>query len=504
MWFRLSLILATSLAWGKSADESNYFTPTKTGDPGGVVVHLFEWRFDDIAKECEDFLGPKGYAGVQVSPVNEYLVVGNRPWWERYQPMSYKIVSRSGDEGAFRNMVERCNKAGVKIYVDVVLNHMTGTSSSSAVGVGGSTADTITMDYPAVPYTKADFHTPPCGISDFDNPTEVRNCDLVGLHDLNQTKPDVQLKQVEFLNKLISCGVAGFRVDAAKHMWPSDLTKIFSRISHLNTSQGFERGAEPFIYQEFAGSGTEGHIKASEYYQFGHVTDFKYGYEVSRAFRNDNLLKWYSGFGESWNLLKSNKSLVFIDNHDSQRNGGYGGSEILTHKESRLYKMAVAFMLAWPHGTPRVMSSYHFNNKDQGPPSRSDESIDNVQFDGDVCTNGWACQHRWRQIYNMVRFRNLVRDEPVSNWWDNGYYQVAFSRGNNGFIAFNVEKFDLNQTLKTGLPAGTYCDVISGNLENGRCTGKTVTVDNEGRAHIQLKTSDEDGVLAIHIGARPN
>nr|CAH7746109.1 unnamed protein product [Callosobruchus chinensis] len=28
---------------------------------------MFEWRWDDIANECETFLGPKGFAGVQVS-----------------------------------------------------------------------------------------------------------------------------------------------------------------------------------------------------------------------------------------------------------------------------------------------------------------------------------------------------------------------------------------------------------------------------------------------------
>lgn len=35
--------------------------------PGrSVIVHLFEWKWSDIALECERFLGPKGYAGVQV------------------------------------------------------------------------------------------------------------------------------------------------------------------------------------------------------------------------------------------------------------------------------------------------------------------------------------------------------------------------------------------------------------------------------------------------------
>lgn len=35
-------------------------------DGRNTIVHLFEWHWDDIANECENFLGPKGYAGVQV------------------------------------------------------------------------------------------------------------------------------------------------------------------------------------------------------------------------------------------------------------------------------------------------------------------------------------------------------------------------------------------------------------------------------------------------------
>lgn len=31
------------------------------------IVHLFEWTWIDIAKECEEFLGPQGYGGVQAS-----------------------------------------------------------------------------------------------------------------------------------------------------------------------------------------------------------------------------------------------------------------------------------------------------------------------------------------------------------------------------------------------------------------------------------------------------
>jgi alpha-amylase len=50
------------------------------------------------------------------------------------------------------------------------------------------------------------------------------------------------------------------------------------------------------------------------------------------------------------------------------------------------------------------------------------------------------------------------------------------------------------------LPAGTYCDVISGSKNGGSCTGKSVTVGGDGMANIVIGSSEDDGVLAIHAG----
>lgn len=52
--------------------------------------------------------------------------------------------------------------------------------------------------------------------------------------------------------------------------------------------------------------------------------------------------------------------------------------------------------------------------------------------------------------------------------------------------------------FQTCLPAGTYCDVISGAKDGGSCTGKSVTVGGDGKAYIEITTMEDDGVLAIH------
>jgi len=113
-----------------------------------------------------------------------------------------------------------------------------------------------------------------------------------------------------------------------------------------------------------------------------------------------------------------------------------------------------------------------------------------------------VCEHRWRQITNMVGFSNQVKGTGLSNWWDNGNNQISFCRGNQGFLAINNEGSDLNQSLQTCLPAGTYCDVISGNKSGSSCSGKSVNVGGDGTAQIYIGAGEDDMVLAIHAGSK--
>ncbi|RVE51686.1 hypothetical protein evm_003658 [Chilo suppressalis] len=494
--FRILLVLTVS-ALGLGYKNPHYAPGRST------MVHLFEWKWNDIAAECENWLGPHGYGGIQVSPPNENLVIWSkrRPWWERYQPMSYQLTTRSGNEQQFASMVRRCNNAGVRIYVDTVINHMTGTWSEN-VGTGGNSADFNNFHYPAVPYGRNDFNWPECKIQESDYrccADRVRNCQLSNLKDLNQGTEHVRQMIVGFMNRFIHMGVAGFRIDAAKHMWPRDLRVIYNRLYNLNTAHGFPAGARPYIFQEVIDLGGEA-VSRDEYTPLAAVTDFKFGMELSRAFGGGNQLRYLHNWGPQWGLLAHSDSLVFIDNHDNQRSHGAGGN-ILTHREPRPYKGAIAFMLAHPYGEPQLMSSFFFHNTEAGPPMDNSGNIISPSFNTDnSCGNGWVCEHRWRQIAQMIQFRNVAAGTTFNNWWDNGSNQIAFCRGGQGFVAFNKDSWDLNATLQTCLPAGRYCDVISGFKRGNCCTGKTITIGNDGRAHISLGANDYDMVIAIHRG----
>ncbi len=45
------------------------YTGTQCQGDRTVMVHLFNWKWTDIAAECERYLGPMGFCGVQVSGI---------------------------------------------------------------------------------------------------------------------------------------------------------------------------------------------------------------------------------------------------------------------------------------------------------------------------------------------------------------------------------------------------------------------------------------------------
>lgn len=65
-------------------------------------------------------------------------------------------------------------------------------------------------------------------MNNYNDPDNIRNCYLVGLTDLYGALPYVREKVTGYLNSLIDLGVAGIRIDAAKHMWPEVILIVTS------------------------------------------------------------------------------------------------------------------------------------------------------------------------------------------------------------------------------------------------------------------------------------
>ncbi|MER7193686.1 alpha-amylase [Streptomyces flaveolus] len=432
-------------------------TNAQASPPGtkDVTAVLFEWDFASVAKECTTTLGPAGYGYVQVSPPAEHIQGGQ--WWTSYQPVSYRIAGRLGDRAAFQNMVNTCHAAGVKVVADAVVNHM---SAGSGIGTGGSSYTKYT--YPGL-YSSYDFDDCTAQVTNYQDRYNVQHCELVGLADLDTGEEYVRGKIAGYLDDLLSLGVEGFRVDGAKHIPAADLANIKSRLSN------------PSVYwkQEVIHGAGEA-VQPTEYTGNGDVQEFRYAYDLKRVFNNENLA-YLKNYGEGWGYMSSGVSGVFVDNHDTERNGS-----TLSYKDNATYTLANVFMLAWPYGAPDVNSGYEWSSTDAGPPNGGRVNA--------CWQDGWKCQHAWPEIKSMVAFRNATRGQAVTNWWDNGNDAIAFGRGTKGYVALNHESGALTRTYQTSLPAGTYCDVQS---------NRPVTVNGSGQFTATLGA---DTALALYAG----
>ncbi|KAF8060728.1 glycoside hydrolase superfamily [Lyophyllum atratum] len=434
-----------------------------------VIIQMFEWTWASVAAECTNFIGPAGYGFVQVSPPAEHIQGGQ--WWTDYQPVSYTLTSKRGNRAQFQSMISTCHAAGVKVIADTLFNHMAGVDSGT--GVGG---DSFThYVYPGI-YQTQDFHH--CGLTSGDDivnygdRTQVQTCELVNLADLATDTEYVRGRLAQYGNDLISLGVDGFRLDAAKHIAAGDISNILGRLT-----------TRPYITQEVIWGGGEP-VQPSEYTMNG---SFRYTTAVKDAFSGGGISNLQNLEGRGW--VAGNQANVFVTNHDTERNG----ASLNINSPSNTYITATIFSLAHPYGTPTILSSYSYSNSDDGAPNGGSGTCSITGGSG-----GFLCQHRYIAISGMVGFRNTVGTASITNWVSPQSQQIAFGRGSAGFVAINNADSAWTTTFTTSLAAGSYCDVISGKSSSGSCTGLKFTVSGgKFTATVPARSA-----VAIHTGAK--
>ncbi|KAJ7491137.1 alpha-amylase [Mycena latifolia] len=444
-----------------------------------TIVQLFEWPWDSVASECTSFLGPAGYGYVQVSPPSEHIT--GSQWWTDYQTVSYILTSKRGNRSQFSNMVSTCAAAGVSVIVDVVLNHMT---SGSGIGFAGSSYSKY--NYPAVPYNSTQFHycdgNSAADITNYNDAYNVRFCELSGLADLAQEQTSVRNTMAAYLNDLLSLGVAGFRVDAAKHMLPDDI----SAINGLLKSSFYD--TQEVIF----GSGEA--VTPAQYVATGDVIEFRAPSSVKTYFTGSPgiaALVTPSPMGAAWGFVDSSVANYIMANQDTER-----GSASLTYQSSNnAYLLSAIFMLGFNYGTPTVYSGYNFSSYDAGAPQSSAGYTNAVVCD----SNGWRCEHRWPAIANMNAFHNVVRDTTLTSIFKGTSQQIAFGRGALGFLIINNDNSVWTNIWATTLPAGTYCDVLHDTTADPAvCNGPSYVVSALGTLTASVAPYD---ALAIFVGS---
>lgn len=478
-------------------------------NPRDTSVQMFQWSWNDIATECTQWLGPKGFGAVQISPPGASKVADG--WWGVYQPVNpLALTSRMGTPAELRTMVETCHAAGVRVYADLVINHL---ADRAGIATDGSAWDAATLSYPS--FGPQDFH-PNCEIAggDYNSPagrTRVTDCRLGGLPDLATESPAVQARIAAQMRALLDLGLDGFRIDAAKHMPPQALRAV---VDAVRSTHPLTRAGEPiWITQEII---PDGGVDRADYFGIGTVNEFKFTYAMRDVFRGTGGLALASipaimgtppAWGGSWGFMPSAQATVFVNNWDTERNGGSltaanRSSAVNDMVGTRRYELANIYMLAQDYGEAQLHSGFRFTDAGADRPRASPYANGVAQLDG-----AWDFVHRWPALARLVPFRAALRGQPQQRWTvgDNAN-QIAFSRGDSGFVALNHSGSAWTRTFATGLPPGTYCNIVQGTLDatGTACTGGSVDVAGDGSATVTLppETSDMLAALVIYTGQR--
>ena len=460
--------------------------PNKVIDESTVGIQMFMYSWNSIKDECTNHLGPNGIDWVQISPPQEHI--RGEQWWVHYQPVSYKIESRLGTRAEFAAMTQACNEAGVMIIADAVINHMANSS-----GIGWADTEFSKYDYPGL-YGESDFHATmdpsedrfcDSNIEAYDDQWETTSCMLGGLPDLATEKPSVRAKIADYLNDLISLGVAGFRVDAAKHFGAADLKAVVDLLDPIN-------GRQPIIMSEVIG----GNGQNEPFTEFGYAWAWDMP-NILVSNLNQNTLAfaktdfWTVGFNAS------NKTITMVSNHDTEHHG----PSSLAYWETQKYQLAHVFMLSAKFGIPQIYSGYSFSDERLGP--NTDPNTQKVvqakcassTRPVTIIREGlYNCIQRWRSTSGMIAWRDVAGSAPETKV---GYTKHAdgakilkFNRGANTFIAMNSTQKSRKMGILTNLPAGTYCDLLTGGrgavASNTKCAGTKVVVDARGKAVVTI------------------
>lgn len=256
-----------------------------------------------------------------------------------------------GSRVQLRAMINACRAAGVRVYADAVLNHMSGQgtdiqnhrvsdgctyhsghnatenspyyTSGNTYLINPFTKTRPTLEFPAVPYGPTDFHCER-SLNDYNSGDNITKGWLVSLTDLNTEKPYVQDRLATYLVDLLSIGFSGFRVDAAKHVGPESQAAILGLVKEKmggSLPDDFITWLEIII-------GGEGSLMACSGGEWSWYTNFDN--ELSAAgLSSEDIQKvkiWSSDYPKempicgSW-IIPPSRFAIQNDDHDQQNDG---------------------------------------------------------------------------------------------------------------------------------------------------------------------------------------
>lgn len=398
----------------------------------GAILHAWCWSFNTITENLQS-IKDAGYTSIQTSPINECKVGedggmslysdNDGKWYYHYQPTDYVIGNyQLGTLEEFKTMCAEAKKLGLKIIVDVPLNHVS--------------SDTSVVSENIFNLCDEPFHNRG-EIASYASRKQLTQNDLLGLKDLNTQDPNIQQYELKYLKSCIDAGASGFRFDTAKHIeLPDDDDDYASDFWSVVLDNGCE-----FQYGEvLQGEETD---RIAGYAEIMSVTASSYGNSIRSAINGSPsvaLIESYCASG-----VDESKFVTWVESHDNYCNDG-----TWAQIEESDVEYGWAIIAARSGGAPLFFS-------------RPDGSSFDSQWGNNVIGAAGSDAYKSENVSALNHFRNEMAGlgEKLTNPdVDNNVLMIE--RGDKGAVIINegTSDFTLDGTVSV-LSDGKYKDKVT-------------------------------------------
>lgn len=406
------------------------------GDLQGVIDNL-------------DYIKDIGATAVWITPVlKNQTEFFDSQGYHGYWPIDFFDTDQHvGSMAKFDELIAKAHEKGIKIVLDIPLNHMA-----------------WEHEFYKDPAKKDWFHH--IGdIQDFDDPYQAENGSLFGLPDLAQENPEVYKYLLDASKFWVDRGIDGFRLDAVKNV-PAAFWDKFSHEIHDYAGKDFFMVGECF-------DGEPAKLNNYQSKDMDSLFDYPLHFTMVDVFAKDgSMASLADRLNECDNKYDHPEMMsVFLDNHDTPRFLSVAGGN-----KDKL-KLALAFAMT----VNRIPTVYY------GTEVAMDGGCDimgEIQNRNDMEWNKDPEMLSYFKSLTAARNSNeaLREGKQLEMWKDDKV--LAYSRVSDNDQAIVVLNNDYNNSSRD-IPVRPENNLKDGTVLKDLLTGNTVTVSG-GKIHADV------------------
>lgn len=430
-----------------------------------------------------DYIKNLGVTAIWLSPVSEQQPLsrdGLEASYHGYFTKNFATPNTHfGSTTELQTLIDAAHTKGLKMVLDVVPNHTADYLAGTSTNYSPSTYK------PASPLDNSAYfhHNGDCLFNGSETQTQIENCDLGGLDDLDQGNSTVSSYLLNTYKDWVNMGFDGVRVDAARSV-PKTWLQTFE------TTMGVPNFGEIFV-------GDVDYVSSYQNYEWG-VLDFPFFFNIRDTMVADGDMNNVANlFAQDYKYKNPNRLETFLDNHDRAR--------FLTRADDNYQRLRSALtLLLTARGVPVIY--YGTEQADDGNGNPNEVPIANKDNRKDMTSfseTSTIYTHIKRLNAAKAAYPALRTGVQREMWKDQQIF--AFSRrvdatGTEAITAVNGTWVNQTRTIPLRSESTITVGTVLTNLMN---TTDTVTVTSGGVTGKQITVTLGEHEAKVYVPGAP-